>query len=65
MIYYTIQQSDVGKSIITAFGRTWSYAGFIGRILKTDVGKRVYLVSGILQIENDEQLARRLGSKLT
>jgi hypothetical protein len=32
----------------------------IGRVLKTDIGKRVYRVNGILQVENNEQRDRRL-----
>ena len=43
-----------------AFGRVWMALDFIGRILPGDVGKRVYQVGGILQVENDEQRARRL-----
>jgi hypothetical protein len=55
-----IAQSDVGKGLFYAFGRTWMTSGFIGRILPGDVGKRVYLNGDELQVENDEQRAKRL-----
>lgn len=58
--YYEIQPEDVGKRSIHAFGSSWSVVGFIGRILPTDVGKRVYVSNGILSVENDEQRAARL-----
>lgn len=59
--YYTIKASDVGKSSITAFGRRWHVADFIGHIGAYDVGKRVYRRGDILQAENDQQMKRRLG----
>lgn len=43
-------------------GREYPVSTFIGRILKQDIGKRVYLVGGILQVENNEQRAERLKS---
>jgi len=57
--YYELQPEDVGKRSIHAFGESWSVVGFIGRILATDVGKRVYVKAGILSVENDEQLKAR------
>lgn len=57
--YYEIQPQDVGKRSIHAFGSSWSVAGFIGRIFRGDVGKRVYLRDGVLSVENDEQLRAR------
>ena len=59
--YYEIRPSDVNKALIHAFGRSWSVTGFIGRIMKQDVGKRVYESDGVLQVENNEQRDRRLG----
>jgi hypothetical protein len=35
-----------------------------GRFQPCDIGKRVYLVNGVFQIENDQQLAARLGTEL-
>ena len=57
--YREITEDDVGKSLFAAFGRTWPTSGFMGRILSIDVGKRVYLVGDILQVENDEQRTER------
>lgn len=57
--FYTLTTEDVGRPTLRIFGRTWLVSGFIGRILPGDVGKRVYLVGGILQVENDEQRAAR------
>jgi hypothetical protein len=61
--YYTITRSNVGKRAITAFGRRWPVEDFIGHIGKYDVGKRVYLRGNILQVENDQQLAARIGRR--
>lgn len=58
--YYELQQSDVGRPFLKIFDRVWSVKDFLGRVLPGDVGKRVYLVSGILQVENDAQRAERL-----
>jgi len=39
-----ITREDVGKALFPFNGRNYSVSGFIGRIMKQDVGKRVYLV---------------------
>ncbi|MDP2665488.1 MAG: hypothetical protein Q8P23_02495 [bacterium] len=57
--YYEIQPEDVGKRYIEAFGLRRGVGDFIGTILGRDVGKRVYLRDGVLQVENDEQYAVR------
>jgi hypothetical protein len=57
--YVKIVDADVGKAVFIAFGRVWASSSFIGRITKQDVGKRVYLVGDVLQVENDAQRARR------
>lgn len=62
--HYTLNESDIGKPIIHAFGQAWLTSNFIGQVLSCDVGKRVYLRSGILQVENDEQRFRRLQGEL-
>lgn len=59
MTGYTLTTADVGRPWIKAFGRTWMASGFIGRILPGDVGKRVFLVGDVLQVENDGQRAAR------
>jgi hypothetical protein len=61
--FVTIETSHVGKALFDAFGRKWPVSGFIGRIMKQDVGKRVYLVGDILQVENDEQRAARFADE--
>ena len=66
--HYTIRAQDVGRMSITAFGQSWLTVNFIGRILPGDVGKRIYKAmdaSGgfYLQVENDQQRARREGVK--
>jgi len=58
--YYTLRPSDVGKPLLRIFGRVWLTSGWIGQVLPGDVGKRVYQRGGILQVENDEQVALRL-----
>lgn len=51
---------DVGKPYILAFGRVWSVTSILGRIVPEDVGRRLYLVDGIIQAENDTQRNERL-----
>jgi hypothetical protein len=63
--YYEIQSSDVGRGVITAFGRQWRVVDFIGSICLADVGKRVYRTGDIVQVENDEQRATRIGPVTT
>lgn len=57
--FVEIEATDVDSETFRAFGRNWPVCDFIGRILPGDVGKRVYLMRGILQVENDEQRAKR------
>ena len=57
--YKEITEDDVGKSLFKAFGKQWPVSDFMGHILSIDVGKRVYLVGEILQVENDEQHTER------
>ena len=58
--YYTITAADVGAPTIRAFGCTWPVSNFLGRVLPQDAGKRVYLQSGVLCSENDEQVQTRV-----
>ncbi len=58
--FVTITTAHVGKPWIKAFGRVWPVVDFIGRIIKQDIGKRIYLVGDILQVENDQQRDARL-----
>lgn len=59
--YFELRPEHVHKPFIRAFGRTWAVSDFMGTVRPEDVGKRVYLVGGILQVENDAQRDRRLG----
>jgi hypothetical protein len=61
--FYTLTRFDVGHKTIKAFGRRWPVEDFIGRVLASDVGKRVYRSGDVLSVENDEQMARRRGRK--
>jgi hypothetical protein len=61
--YREITEADVGKSLFAAFGRQWPVTSFIGRIMKQDIGKRVFLRRGGLQVENNEQRAARLAGR--
>lgn len=55
-----ITAADVGKATFKARGITYRTCDFIGQVLPSDVGKRVYLVGDVLQVENDEQRDARL-----
>jgi hypothetical protein len=61
--YYTITERDIGKYQIMMFGRPWPCDQWIGRIMQCDIGKRVFLRDGIVQVENDQQLQARIGHK--
>ena len=65
MRHYTITTEDVGTKLLAAFGKLWPVQGFLGRILPGDVGKRVYLRAGVLQVENDEQRVARMSGGST
>ena len=54
-----ITSRDVGTPLIQAFGRQWLVHNFMGNIQVGDVGKRIYLRGGILQVENDAQFKAR------
>ena len=58
--FIELDKGHVRQPWLRAFGNTWPVSDFIGRILPQDVGKRVYLVGGVLQVENEEQRKRRL-----
>ncbi len=58
--FYTLTTADVGRPWLRIFGRVWLTTDWIGRVLPQDVGKRVYLVGEILQVENYEQRKQRL-----
>lgn len=58
---FTITQAHVdGTAPPEQYRMLWSV---IGRILPIDVGKRVYRVDGVTQVENRQQRDARLGLK--
>ena len=63
MYVHTITKEDIGKGHHKIAGRTWPASSWIGHVMPGDVGKRVYLTGGILQVENDAQRDVRLGKK--
>lgn len=58
--YITLDETHIGSRFLHAFGRVWNLDSVMGYVQRRDVGKRVYLVDDILQVENDEQLHKRL-----
>ena len=65
---YILVAEDVGRPWIKApvgccSTRTVLVSDFIGRILPQDVGKHCFWNNGILQVENNEQMAQRLERK--
>lgn len=64
-LIWEISQNDVGKShlkgrCLDGMSRTIYLQSFLGYVQPIDVGKRIYSVGGIYQVENREQLAARL-----
>ena len=66
---YEIKKEDVGKAFIRlegcstcgAKGKTVPTSGFLGVVLKHDVGKQVFETSpSVYQVESKEQLEKRL-----
>jgi len=74
VLVHTVTKFDIGKNYFkkTVYGLpegdeyysdihgNVSVHNLVGYFLKLDVGKRIYYVDGILQIENQEQLEKRL-----
>ena len=58
--FYEIEPDDIGKRFLRAFGRGWALSDVLGYVQRGDVGKRLYLVDGILQVENNEQRDARV-----
>ena len=56
----TIQTSDIGKTNLKSHGVTYRVGDVIGPVQICDIGKRVYEVDGILQVENNEQRDARM-----
>lgn len=56
---YTIKAEDVYKPFLRVREMTIPVTNLLGRILPRDIGKKIYLVDGVYQVENDEQLTAR------
>ena len=70
-VFYTITDADVGKTVIQTEIGPIHVADVIGRVLKHDVGKRLYRVQcddpaagWIWQFENDAQRGTYRGEPL-
>jgi hypothetical protein len=64
-LFFTVGPEHVGRAFVKAFGRVWPVSDFLGVVLASDKGKRVYRVRDnagghYLQAENDEQRDRRI-----
>tara|TARA_Y100000310_G_scaffold300947_1_gene336994 strand:- start:32 stop:247 length:216 start_codon:yes stop_codon:yes gene_type:complete len=59
MNFHTIHEGNINQPFLRIFGGVWPVSGFLGRILPSDVGKRIYLRGGILQAENNQQRRKR------
>jgi hypothetical protein len=68
ILVHTVKPSDVGKNYFTdgecshcgAKGKIVFVVDLCGAFQRGDVGKRIYSVDGILQMENNAQLKARL-----
>lgn len=67
---YIIQSGDVGKRHIKLHEcpicntvRILDLSSVLGSVQSIDIGKRIFRSGGILQVENDQQMASRLNTK--
>ena len=58
---FTISQEHVGQTSVFVHPYRHLTSNWIGQILPSDVGKRVYVEADVLTVENDKQRDRRLG----
>lgn len=56
----TIGPEHVGHDTIQVDGEILSLRDVIGYVLPLDFGKHVYLIDGVLQVENESQRDERL-----
>jgi len=61
MVMFLYEIAERHRRPVTREDRQQAFAimSALGRILPGDLGKRVYLTGSIIQIENDEQRAKR------
>lgn len=61
MYICTIQPWDIGQNLINDPIEGKIYLGnLMGYVQRKDVGKRIYKIHGIYQVENTEQMEKRL-----
>jgi hypothetical protein len=59
-LIHTVRKEDVGKTAIYGVPGHPTCFSPLGRVMACDVGKRIYKVDGVYQVENREQLEARL-----
>lgn len=59
MRYETIKDIHVGRKALVLFHRLWLVHNSVGQITEKDIGKRIYLVNNVVQLESDEQFEKR------
>lgn len=57
--FYVLRPTDIGSPVIDAFGRKLLVHKFMSFIKPSDVGKRIYLVNGVPEVESDAQRKHR------
>lgn len=62
---HTITSQDVGKSTLRVRGKKINIADAIGPVQAQDIGKRVFDVKGVIQVENNQQLQKRIAAQGT
>jgi hypothetical protein len=58
--YKIIKSNDIGGRWLEIGGKMYSLVDSIQCVQGTDVGKRAYIVNGIIMVESDAQMASRL-----
>jgi len=58
--YHTITEDDINGQYFTIQGKKFGSFTF-GQLFSFDVGKRFYLINGLLYMENQEQYNKRIG----
>jgi hypothetical protein len=61
---YTVTADDIGRgSIKDVYGKSHWLSGYFGLFERQDIGKRLYDIDGVVQMENNEQRDRRLAKE--
>ncbi len=59
-LIHTVRKEDVGKTSVHGVPGHPACFSPLGRVMACDVGKRIYKIDGVYQVENREQLEARL-----